>query len=105
MWLARSRLDRGRLDECVAICDVLLADNPADQAAWFVKCKAVIAQNYIDDIEMEEESFAEVRMSMAVSMESMLCVSLFFSHGPILTPPLHPSTVCGVAPTSSRFKP
>ena len=62
LWLARSKLDRGRLDECVAICDVLLTETPGDQAAWFVKCKAVIAQNYIDDVETEEESFAEVLM-------------------------------------------
>jgi len=62
LWLARSKLARNKLDQCIQICDVLLNDNPGDQAAWFVKCKAVIRQNFIDDIEMEEESFAEVLM-------------------------------------------
>lgn len=58
-WLAMSKLRRGRLEECIAICDELLAQNPADQAIWLIKCKAVISQNFIDDIELDEESFAE----------------------------------------------
>ena len=62
LWLARSKLQRNRLDECIEICNNLLNENPGDQAAWFVKCKAVISQNYIDDIELEEESFAEALM-------------------------------------------
>ena len=62
LWLARSKLNRNRLEECVKICDQLLVENPADQAAWFVKCKAVIRQNYLDDIELDEESFAEMLM-------------------------------------------
>jgi hypothetical protein len=30
------------------------------QAAWTVKCKAVIKQNFIDDIELDEEGVAEM---------------------------------------------
>ncbi len=60
LWLARSKLRRGRVDECISICDSLLLDNPADSAAWFLKCKAVIKQNYIDDIELDDVSFAEL---------------------------------------------
>ena len=33
--------------------------DPADSAAWFVKCKAVIKQNY-SDVELDEVSFAEL---------------------------------------------
>ena len=55
-----SKLRRGRLDECVVICDEILSVNPADQAAWIIKCKAVIKQNYIDDIELDEEGVAEM---------------------------------------------
>lgn len=62
LWLARSKLDRNKLDECIEICDALLNEHPGDQAAWFVKCKAVIRLNFIDDIELDEESFAEVLM-------------------------------------------
>lgn len=30
------------------------------QAAWMTKCRAFIKQNYIDDIELDEESVAEL---------------------------------------------
>jgi tetratricopeptide repeat protein 8 len=60
LWLAQSKLRRGKLEECIALCDDLLSRNPQDQAAWFIKCKAVIKQNYIDDIELDEEGVAEL---------------------------------------------
>lgn len=59
LWLAASKLRRDRLDECIAICDDLLSRNHGDQAAWFIKCRAVLKKNYIDDIELDEESMAE----------------------------------------------
>lgn len=31
-----------------------------DQCAWIVKCRAVIKQSYIDDIELDEEGVAEM---------------------------------------------
>jgi hypothetical protein len=31
LWLAMSKLRRGRLDECIAACDVILSQNPGDQ--------------------------------------------------------------------------
>jgi tetratricopeptide repeat protein 8 len=62
LWLAMSKLRRNKLDDCIKICDEVLSQNPGDQAAWYVKCKAVIKQNYIDDIEMDEEGVAEMLM-------------------------------------------
>jgi tetratricopeptide repeat protein 8 len=59
LWLAMSKFRRGKLDECISLCDELLTRNPNDQAAWIVKCKAVIKQNYIDDVELDEEGVAE----------------------------------------------
>lgn len=59
LWMAMSKLRRGRLVECIALCDEILTNNSADQAAWIIKCKAVIKQNYIDDIELDEEGVAE----------------------------------------------
>lgn len=32
------------------------------KAAWIIKCRAVVKQNYIDDIELDEEGVAEVLM-------------------------------------------
>jgi tetratricopeptide repeat protein 8 len=81
LWHALSKLRRGKYAECIAICDEVLASNPNDQvikssydlykaalktrlthlqAAWMAKCRAVIKQNYIDDIEMDEEGVAEM---------------------------------------------
>lgn len=60
LWLAMSKFRRGKLEECITICDELLTINPTDQAAWITKCKAVIKQNYIDDIELDEEGVAEM---------------------------------------------
>lgn len=60
LWLAMSKLRRGKLDECITLCNESLSTNPSDQASWFIKCKAVIKQNYIDDIELDEEGLAEV---------------------------------------------
>jgi len=62
LWLAMSKLRRGKLEECTKICDDILTTNPSDQAAWAIKCKALIKQNYIDDIELDEEGIAEVMM-------------------------------------------
>lgn len=70
MWLAISKFRRGKLDECVSLCDELLGRNPGDQAAWFLKCKAVIKQNYIDDIEIDQEGVAELLLDEN-SMASM----------------------------------
>jgi tetratricopeptide repeat protein 8 len=36
--------------------------NDICKTAWLVKCKAVLKQNYIDDIELNEESIAEMLM-------------------------------------------
>jgi tetratricopeptide repeat protein 8 len=62
MWLALSKLRRGEHKECISLCDELLETNPRDQAAWLVKCRAVTEQNYIDDIELDEEGVADFLM-------------------------------------------
>eukprot|EP01035_Chromulina_nebulosa_P017226 gene17226-22751_t len=60
MWLAMSKFRRAKYDECIVLCDEILNQQPGDQSAWFLKCKAVIKQNYIDDIELDEEGVAEL---------------------------------------------
>ena len=44
------------------------------QAAWLVKCKAVIRQNYIDDIELDEESVADIVMDENAVASMPRCV-------------------------------
>lgn len=60
LWLAMSRYRRGKLDSTITLCDEILSQRPGDQAAWSVKCRSVIKQNYLDDIEMNQESVAEM---------------------------------------------
>mmetsp|Transcript_18547 Transcript_18547/g.18628 ORF Transcript_18547/g.18628 Transcript_18547/m.18628 type:complete len:502 (+) Transcript_18547:215-1720(+) len=60
LWKAMSKLRRGHYEDCIEVCDELLGANPGDQAAWFIKCKATIKMNYIDDIELDEEGVAEM---------------------------------------------
>jgi hypothetical protein len=36
LWHAMSKLRRGKLEECISICDMMLSDSPADQV-FFVK--------------------------------------------------------------------
>ena len=37
LWLAMSKLRRGRLEECIAICDELMSTNPGDQVINYLK--------------------------------------------------------------------
>lgn len=60
VWLAKSKLKRRHFDECIDICTKLLAENPLDQAVWFLKCRALTEKNWVDDTEMEEEGVAEM---------------------------------------------
>jgi hypothetical protein len=52
---AMSKLRRRKRDETVAICSDLLSANGRDQAAWYVKTRAMTLQQCVDDTEMEEE--------------------------------------------------
>jgi len=63
LWLAQSKLRRRRFDECIAICTDILAKNPRDKAAWFIKTRAITENDYIDDCEMEEETLGDVMVS------------------------------------------
>jgi len=63
LWLAQSKLRRRRFDECIAICSDILAQNPLDKAAWFIKTRAITEKDYIDDCEMEEETLGDLMVS------------------------------------------
>lgn len=62
LWKAMSYLRRGKLESCIEVCNELLTETPGDQACWLVRCKAVTRQNYLDDIELDEESIADIVM-------------------------------------------
>eukprot|EP01105_Mastigella_eilhardi_P001988 TRINITY_DN1241_c0_g1_i1.p2 TRINITY_DN1241_c0_g1~~TRINITY_DN1241_c0_g1_i1.p2 ORF type:complete len:548 (-),score=185.42 TRINITY_DN1241_c0_g1_i1:2183-3799(-) len=60
LWLAMSKLRRRRYDEGSALASQLLALRPRDQAAWYVKCKALTDSALVDDTELEDEGVAEL---------------------------------------------
>ena len=60
VFLALQRFNRRQYDECITLCSELLANNPYDQAVWYLKCRALTMLNWIDDTDFEEEGVAEV---------------------------------------------
>ena len=61
-FLATSRFNRHRYDECIDICTQMLDKNPYDQAAWLLKCKALTKKSWVDDLEIDEEGVADILM-------------------------------------------
>jgi len=55
VFLALSRLRRRKYDKAIENCDELLQRNQYDQAAWYLKTRALTLERYIDDLDMEEE--------------------------------------------------
>ena len=37
------------------MCTNLLAENPLDQMVWYIKTRALTAEQYLDETELEEE--------------------------------------------------
>lgn len=61
-FLALSRFRRRKFDESIAVCTELLEKQPLDRAVWFIKCRALTQQVYIDDTDIEDEGLAELMM-------------------------------------------
>nr|XP_032819549.1 tetratricopeptide repeat protein 8 [Petromyzon marinus] len=59
-FLAWSRLRRRRHRDCAEICGQLLRKNPLDQVAWTLKMRALTEQLYVDEVDVDEEGFAEM---------------------------------------------
>lgn len=60
VFLALQRFNRRQYDECISMCTEILTTNPYDQAVWYLKCRSLTMQNWIDDTDFEEEGVAEV---------------------------------------------
>jgi tetratricopeptide repeat protein 8 len=58
--LAHSRYQRRKYTAAIEVCDQLLEKNGKDEAAWMLKCQCLIKQNYVDELETEEEGIAEM---------------------------------------------
>ena len=60
VWMAQRHFWRREFDECIAMCSELLAQNPYDQAVWYLKCRALTLQVWVDDTEFDEEGVADM---------------------------------------------
>lgn len=49
-------------DGCIDECTELLKRNSRDEAAFFLKCRAMIKKEWIDDIEVDEEGIGDMVM-------------------------------------------
>ena len=58
--VAMSRYRRRKYEECIELCDKMLAKQAQDQSAWLLKCKALTKLQYIDDLEIEEEGVGDI---------------------------------------------
>eukprot|EP01083_Nonionella_stella_P197502 726073_1 len=63
IFMVQRNLRLRKYDDCIEMCDKLLQTNPLDQAAWYLKVRALIGKDYIDDTELEEEGIADILMN------------------------------------------
>ncbi|CAN0211296.1 unnamed protein product [Ascophyllum nodosum] len=61
---------RRRHRDCIDICSDLLSENSGDQAVWYLKCRALTQEQYLDDTEMEELGAAELLMDENATAEA-----------------------------------
>ncbi|CEO97785.1 unnamed protein product (mitochondrion) [Plasmodiophora brassicae] len=60
VYVAQHLFEQRRYEACVEACTSILAENALDQAAWFLKTRALTEQGYIDDLDLEEDGVAEI---------------------------------------------
>lgn len=57
--LAMSKYKRHRFDECIKLCDEMLKQNDTDLAVQLLKTHAIRKKNFIDDLEIDDESLGD----------------------------------------------
>ncbi|KAL0220896.1 hypothetical protein RCL1_000750 [Eukaryota sp. TZLM3-RCL] len=59
-FLANVHYRQHNFDACISLCNNLLSQNPQDQAAVYLKCKALSSKNYLDELEIDEDSAGDL---------------------------------------------
>ena len=62
LFYAQSLFARNRPVDCAAVCTYLLEENPGDKAVWFLKCRALKRQAFVDDLDLEEVGAGDALM-------------------------------------------
>jgi len=60
LFIAITRFNRRDYRAAAAVCTSLLEAQPYDQAAWFLKTRALTMDAWVDDVEVDEEGVADV---------------------------------------------
>lgn len=60
LWFAMMQFRQRKFEECAESCTQLLVRDGRDQAAMFLKCRALTMTDFVDDTELEEEGVAEL---------------------------------------------
>mmetsp|Transcript_14346 Transcript_14346/g.34067 ORF Transcript_14346/g.34067 Transcript_14346/m.34067 type:complete len:509 (-) Transcript_14346:210-1736(-) len=60
LYIAITRFNRRDYAATIALCTQLLEAQPFDQAAWYLKTRALTMAVWVDDVEVEEEGVADV---------------------------------------------
>ncbi|CAN0416912.1 unnamed protein product, partial [Ectocarpus sp. 13 AM-2016] len=68
-----SKMRRRKYSDCVNICSDLLAKTPRDQAIWYLKCRALTLEQYLDDTEMEEQVRSNFDTLLDFSQNNCVC--------------------------------
>ncbi len=58
--LALFRYRRRKFDSCIDSCNQLLERNPQDQAILYIKLRALTQKQWIDDLNVEEDTGGDV---------------------------------------------
>ncbi|KAJ1452215.1 hypothetical protein M885DRAFT_325617 [Pelagophyceae sp. CCMP2097] len=62
LWAAMFAARRGQHEQSALLCTQLLRAQPRDQAAMFLKCRALTKECWVDDSLLEEEGLADMLM-------------------------------------------
>ena len=59
LYLASYYFRTHQLDACIASCDVCLDQNARDEAAWYLKCRAITRSCHISDLDIDDDAFED----------------------------------------------
>ncbi|TRY55535.1 hypothetical protein DNTS_003660 [Danionella cerebrum] len=62
LFMAWSSCRRRKFEKCADLCSTILNQSPLDQAAWSLKTRALTEMVYIDELEMEQQTIADLML-------------------------------------------
>lgn len=60
IFRAQLLFEQRHFQKCIDLCGQLLQTNSLDQAAWFLKLRAITERDFVDDSDLEPEGIAEI---------------------------------------------